>query len=113
MRQILSSHDALLECGGGFDKRGLIFEVEKGFWESRPLPHRIIAAARAALKIIPEKNEHPSQPCCMPAKISERGREKSTSPSGPHYLNRPGPGVKACLAHGAYGPMGLISKHSG
>jgi len=32
--------------------------------------------------------------------------------SGPHYLNRPGPGVKACLAHGAHGPMGLISKHS-
>jgi hypothetical protein len=21
--------------------RGLIFEVEKGFWESRPIPHRI------------------------------------------------------------------------
>jgi hypothetical protein len=37
-----SSHDALLGCGGGFDKQGLIFEVEKGFWESRPLPHRKI-----------------------------------------------------------------------
>ena len=25
----------------GFDRRGLTFEVGKGFWESRPLPHRI------------------------------------------------------------------------
>jgi hypothetical protein len=35
----------------GFDWRGLTFEVGKGFWESRPLPHRrmsILAAARLA-----------------------------------------------------------------
>jgi hypothetical protein len=39
-----SSHDALIECGGGFDGRGLIFKMKKGFWESRPIPHRIISA---------------------------------------------------------------------
>jgi hypothetical protein len=38
MRWMSSSHDALLGCGGGFDRRGLIFEVEKGVWSSQPLP---------------------------------------------------------------------------